>query len=1153
MDQEKQNFKRNTYFHLGITPEDGTLNEEELLEYIGINQETYREIIAAITAEVQAYANDPELPAEQDEKNYLDLIVDLFNKEKDEISKEKMEVESGAKKNNLTILEQLLKEYQFTDTILNHSNEFNNQIVKINMIINLILNHFSPLIKSNIQYKYDTIYCEEILQLLAKKVIYNLSLYGVDPRVIALSNAHYYLPSPILDEITNQITEAQWNEILNNESIEDFVKINIYLLSKQKSQEVIKYLQDTTNNLKEDQDFLREIHMIFSMAINWNNKCIIQYIIDRFFKITESAGKILSEVFIRGNYEVCLKFIQPKIWNSYTDDLKTLIIETIILRSGDITGAKLITELKNQRLITLELFRYIAQNMLYEQEAQIIKIQEILLPIIAENIANKWDNHEDKIGLLKLVIIIHRGDQENIILKHLHNEVLLNYGHYKTVFNILRNMGLQGKTKKLFSKYIKLLKAENNKALHGEIYIPGENEDAYATGYTKEEFISSFKILNEKEQLRFIKKTANKIEKIIKNKNLNFKEKNELIKAKIKKIEFIIEEKNKTYKEQQAAEKIILKILVNGLSEEIGYDHSVIKILKEIAENKDLSLKERIDTIERKMEELEHLLPQELRDNVKKTKSEARNIESLIPPDVYQLTYDEAVTLKEKVTQFYSNALLEEGDESMTITPETSSKKKKKTKGRKDKKEEKNNESNGGKLLYIEIGKNGQIGIATSSGKKHLEVEKNEKELKQEEIRTLLYSETPSPSDNQVKKKNEPAPQPKPSPKKEKKSPQEQKVSQVKLSPKIPAQDDNRQQASNIEENQIKPLSEEEVKHKAEKHSSNNENKADTLKTILNIPKKLGKKQKASSEMKKPAKQESKLPIQVDEAKQYHIVDQQKFIYPQCNAYYVNSQGKIIEAFTLPGADSAINQYGEHISIANTQLFKQDSSQSTTLRIPCNIQYLDQNQNRVEGFLLPGASCIIDEYGNQFSINSEVHAPAPPAQQVLVIEHHHIIYIPVVPASNYSSYPPYSTGGYNMQSYNNGNNHPGGGGGFGGGARYANKHNNNGESNKQESSPEKPIILITTSLGMVKKIMPSAERQEFEESIKETNDRLNNQYKLSIKTDEMDKFEFMKPYNASYVPIDIDDNLMPKLPIFLEGGVKLAGAEEEGMNFMPVM
>lgn len=1234
MDQEKQSFKHNIYLSLGITPEDGTLSEEELLEHIGINQETYRAIIAAITEELETYANNSDLGPSQEEKNYLDLITSLINIDKKKIFQEKEKVESEAKKNNLSILEQLLKEYQFTDIVLNYNDKFTNQISKMNMIVNHIIGHLSLLIKTTIEFNYHTNYCEEILRLLAKKVIYNLSLYGVDPRAIALSHAHHYLPSPMLDEVTNQITQEEWEEILEDPSIDNFIKINVYLITKQNPEEVTKYLQETTNTLEEEHNFLKEIYIIFNTAITWNNGYITQYIIDRFFKITNSAGKILFEVFIRGNYKICLKFIQAEAWNLYTASLKVEIIKTIILRSGEITSAKLLKDLKYNKLLTPELLRDVIGTVPSEEELQLTKIQKALLPIMAEDAASLWDSYEDKIGLLKLIIAPHQDNQESIILKHLHNEALLNYGHYKAVQQELRNMGLKSKAKKLFSKYIKLLKAENNKALYGELYIPGENEENYATGYTEEEFITSFKASSKKEQSGFLKRFAKKIQRIIQNTKLNFEEKSKVIEIKMKKIEHLLSHRIEPTSIKDGANEVILKEMPEELLSDSAL--SIISDLKEAIaifslgiSNKGPAVTPQTKTKPKKQPSPKKNKEDKPKDESKKGKvvsvevnpnggieiaTSSGNKHLIIEPDEAILR-EEAIRQERFISQQFLIEKEIEEQRLLKTTEDTSINndplnEKPKAKKKKNKSSSKNKKGTREKVQEDTHLTQKELPLATDS------------------VTTTAIEEEAEKTHNEV------ALQPKPSPKK--KAPYQEKEEMKKVKKLLwtlpgknseqetPAETvDKKETTTKAEKSPViinnskeqktstamvdpkkteisvtKPVAKKEVKPKAKQASANSKGEKTTaLKKFLNIPEKAANEQKPSTEKVElkedkphehqpseqvdaqnlePAvtkietkeednskrlveKQELTLPPQNHEEQHTSIVNQQKFIYQQCNTYYVNSQGEQIEAFTLPNAHLAINQYGEYIPIANLQLYQLDPSQAMTLQIQCNNFCYNQNKDKVEVFTLPGSSCGIDQYGNQFSINSNSYNPVPPALQVVVVER--IVYVPlqVVPlnpptiaqALNHSAYPPYSTG-YNMQGGNGGNNYPGGGG-SGKKLLHPKKKNHNikNTDSDQETTSIKPIIIITPSLE--NKIILSAEVQESRESIQIINEQWNNQEKLLVEIDNHHQFEITKPYNASYVPVDIEDNLMPRLPLFFEENVKFAGAEEEGMNLMPII
>lgn len=1251
---------------IGITPEDDTLTEEQLLEHIHLNKEKYQEIIEFIKEEIHKYINDSELPAIPEEKSYFELIVSLFDISKEEIDNTKEEVKTEAKKNNISILEQLLRNKQHIELTEDNKNSFVRQVTKLNMIIDLILNHIGMLIKHT-EYEYLGENHQDILHLLTKKVIYNLSLYGVDPKAIALSFVYNALPNNMLREITREVTQEEWNTIIESEFVDNLMRAFIKIITKQQTDEVIKWLQEQeeANHSPSKDELIKIIDFILKLAVSWNNQDIIQYVIDILFKINAPENKAISYIFIRGNYETCLKFIQPKMWNKYSNLLKAEIVKLIILRSGDITGAKLLSNLKSNNFLISEIFRDVLEIISEEDELQITKIQEIFLPIMAEDAANQWDSYEDKIGLLKLIILTHRCNQENVILKHLHNEALLNYAHYKAVQQELINIGLKSKTKKLFSKYIKLLKAENNKALYGELYIPGENEENYATGYTKEEFIEAFKASSKKEQSGFITKTAKKIEKTIKNNKLNFKEKSKVIEIKMKKVELLISYKPETkklkYKTKPKTTYQADVDFLNAMADDLlsGPNSNELAIfrqehIQEFIESETLSCEEKVIILKTKMEEVKHLLcPDKINSRAKGNfKDISSPKESLMPEESKELLAE----LKETVTQFHYEALLEEGNEGLAAThqPKTKPKKKPPQKNNKDKKEaEPKDESKKGKVVSVEVNPNdGGIEIATSSGNKHLTIEPDEATIREEAIRQerfiaqqfliekkieeqRLKESKDKPTDNDPldeklppkKKKNksssknkkgtrekvqeklpttdsvtttvieektdiiykEVALQPKPSPKKKDPLQEKEEMAKVqKLLWPLPEQNNNEQKTP------AETVAKEEVKLKAKQDTANSKNKkATALKKILKIPEQVSKEQESSREtvdLEEDRPNENQLPEKVDtqnqesavtkietkeednsersiekqeltlpsqNQEQQHPINQQKFILQKCNTYYINSQGEQIEAFTLPNAHLAINQYGEQISISNLQLYKLDPSQAMTLQIPCNNFCYNQNNDKVEVFTLPGASCGIDQYGNQFSINSGAHNSMPPAPQVVVVER--IVYVPVpgaiypstAPGLNNTMYPTYSTGGYNMQIANSGGNYPGGGGSGVRAKKYAKNHNDIQSESTNQETPAEIAILLDTSAIQNKKIL-SSEGQEFEESIQIVNERWNNQEKLLIEIDNHHQFEITKPYNASYVPVDIEDNLIPRSPLFFEDGIKFAGAEE-GINLMPIM
>ncbi|MCT4635930.1 MAG: hypothetical protein N4A31_06820 [Rickettsiales bacterium] len=528
-----------------ITPSDGTIEREKLLERIGFSKEAHTKLMQLIIDINQIIINKSDQLAKiaLDKVRYSRFIDNLLSEDKI------IEIMKKAKDNKTSLLQQLLADSGF-------QNEEGSSLKEEIKIINYLIDNYIPLVllqTANItiegglsasigrtdNYEY---YAPIILSALLKNII---ALEIINPIALALSKASDYLSPAELRELTGDISEGEWQGVKSNisEDIIPFEQLDLLLnVIRGEKLHVITFMLMKIRSLSVNRSALEKyintcVESVLIMAVKFNRAEIVEFIVNNGLSIIkkdlltdlaetvfcydmEKFVSILFSALIRGDHDTCLKFLNSVSWDRYTEHEKVEIVRFIILRSGHETREALLREIfTNKNIVVAGIHLY--KNLLKKSKGdEYTELKAVIAPFIAEYIVGYWNSKVTTVkgatinevleGTMYSIIEVAEEDQEDIILTKLYEKGLLSIDLFESILNKCVGQEFKEKAKKLFSKYTK-------------IYTLSPQEILNKSDVIKKDFIFSFGKLSDEEKEKFLQEVFQGIKEKLDDNNVDQK------------------------------------------------------------------------------------------------------------------------------------------------------------------------------------------------------------------------------------------------------------------------------------------------------------------------------------------------------------------------------------------------------------------------------------------------------------------------------------------------------------------------------------------------------------------------------------------------------------------------------------------------------
>lgn len=574
-------FNASLFQYVMIPPLDNSITGEDLLARLGFYKERYIQFMQLVVDINKSIIERSEQLARPEKVKYFKFIDSLFSEER------MVEIIHNSSATNISILQQLLNDCGFDEEEKN--NDLNNEINIINHLVDhvsVVLSFADEVIKGGLSanvglsdnYKH---YSAIILGALLKNI---LELRIMSSVAIALSKAADYLSPSELYAMTKDVSSEEWQSIaIREDVISPRVLEMLINVIRGKQRAVNHSLMETIHSLREDIEGLKDyltidVEQVFKMAVKFSRAEVVKYIISNclsiisknlitgaaetiFYYDMKKFMEILFSALIRGGSDTCLAFISPAAWIDYTEQEKLEIVKFIILRSGTSTREILLREIFTNQALGVQkfhLYRDILNNAQSEEEYKLLK--EGVSSFIIKYIAARWTSgvvdegvtkEQIQDGTIHMVIESARDNQEDIILKGLHERKILTLDLYQRVVHSAQEESLKRKVHKLFSYYMDDLYKSKYE----------ENRIENLKGADPVKFISAFVTLSKDERKKYIQDMYSIIKGTINDKDLSDLKKTKILADKRQKLEALISSKLVDSKKQRNLEDMLDSII----------------------------------------------------------------------------------------------------------------------------------------------------------------------------------------------------------------------------------------------------------------------------------------------------------------------------------------------------------------------------------------------------------------------------------------------------------------------------------------------------------------------------------------------------------------------------------------------------------------
>jgi hypothetical protein len=229
----------------------------------------------------------------------------------------------------------------------------------------------------------------ELINLALSDLYYKLYLLGVKAEPLLAGDASNFLSADELGDLYSRVLlpEGDTSANLRSNALYNFIK-------KVNEGNLDELLANTLSR-----------QYAFDMALKLGLGEILDTLLANDLYLQELFSNQVATIpailysFMRGDPDICGKFLAPKIWNNFTVVIRIVLIKAIVLRSGTETRETLLE--KNYKAIDPDIYINVIKN---ESEATKTVLKEVLFPIVKNNIIADLKNPAYNDGILAYIL-----------------------------------------------------------------------------------------------------------------------------------------------------------------------------------------------------------------------------------------------------------------------------------------------------------------------------------------------------------------------------------------------------------------------------------------------------------------------------------------------------------------------------------------------------------------------------------------------------------------------------------------------------------------------------------------------------------------------------------------------------------------------------
>lgn len=348
-DKIQESKKHATYSHYFIAPADGTISVNDLLGKAYPVQDTYNRILTMVE--------------ERTGITILSTLLKLVGQYGKDAERSRIDICQKALANQKSIYQQIfypeipiLRDSNGETLTLDDLEDFHQKIETV-------------MTSREISQSDARTYISEVMNWIM--------FFPIEESLIILNRyAIYYLSKENLERTIASIAEDSL-DLLRADAEQErdgiFLKALYYTIAPntKKNNIALKALVGDISH----PDFQKNIITVLANAVIFSKANVIPHLLEQFYlysrrlddalfeqEIYKYFAVVLEQAFIRGNKEICLLLIQPKIWNILEPHDRTQLVELVLFRSGHITRVELLENLEANHLLSLELYKKIVYN-----------------------------------------------------------------------------------------------------------------------------------------------------------------------------------------------------------------------------------------------------------------------------------------------------------------------------------------------------------------------------------------------------------------------------------------------------------------------------------------------------------------------------------------------------------------------------------------------------------------------------------------------------------------------------------------------------------------------------------------------------------------------------------------------------------------------
>ena len=385
-DETLNNFFKGLNFLTSVTPEDDSINYDNLLDEL-------------IALEPETQQNFKRFLFEHSGNQLVKMVFNL--KKHGNIDKAKERIKEEAKETQKTIYRTIVypkdpapsPEDPFVVSLQNDMND-------LRRLINELFPH------NNATENPKKVFYSH---MVISAIINDLRLFDTNPLLLLSEQAAYYINSNFLQAIIESLSKeeryaSELQLLKDSDQLRD--KILSIIISKDKI-----YLGSLIDQSSEN--IAITINKILNMAIEYGAYFMAEFALEQWslyfenHQLTKESYRqlvsLVGHALIRSNTEICLLLTKPEMWKFYIEEDQLRLLELVMYRTGESTKKILISNMKDNGFLNLELCQKIPAKTEYQRKIIKAILDEYneyyqeMLDNIKEILA---ENQKDKIELL---------------------------------------------------------------------------------------------------------------------------------------------------------------------------------------------------------------------------------------------------------------------------------------------------------------------------------------------------------------------------------------------------------------------------------------------------------------------------------------------------------------------------------------------------------------------------------------------------------------------------------------------------------------------------------------------------------------------------------------------------------------------------------